>query len=76
MSESRVPGTFTDLAACVPGSSTAFASVTAVPEFRRALSTLSAFYSEIAEAVTNAAGEFERDDEEIAQGIREAAQPR
>lgn len=47
-----------------------------MPEFRRALNALSTFYAEIAGAVTNAAGEFERDDDEIAQGIREAAQPR
>ncbi|MDL9944115.1 hypothetical protein QSJ19_00670 [Gordonia sp. ABSL11-1] len=76
MSESRLPEAFTDLAACMPGSSTAFVASTSVPEFQRALNALSTFYSEIAGAVTNAAGEFERDDDEIAQGIREAAQPR
>ena len=75
VSECRLPGAFSRITASMPGSSTAFAASSAVPEFRRALAELSTYYSQISGAVMNAAGEFERDDDEIAQGIREIAQP-
>ena len=70
VSRSRLPDGFHDLAACMPGSSTAYASNTSVPVLRGALDDLADYYSDLSSAVRNAAGEFEGTDDDIAAKLR------